>query len=146
MAYSPKYVDVFDIPVQIPDDYSQEQKEDALEAAEASLELDLNDGETIPSDEVTPPMVTAAKHKATCHLAQGAESPDDVTLGDVDDSGTTMSEYAQSFCDHYDELVNKMLDANILSDVDGESTAPYTYSTEKPEDENSDASYHYSTH
>lgn len=145
MAYEPKYVTISDVPVQIPDDYSQKQKENALEAAEASLELDLNDGETIPSDKIVPSMVTAVKHKATCHLAQGAESADDVTLGDVDDSGTTMTDYAQSFCDHYDEIVEKMLDVDILSDVDGESTAPFTYSTEKSENENSNASYHYST-
>lgn len=150
MAYTPKYVSLSDVPVQIPDDYSQQQKEDALQSAEASLELDLNDGDEIPSNEVVPSMVTAVKHKATCHLAQGAESPDDVTLGDIDDSGTTMTEYAQAFCDHYDELVDKMLDADILADEGGESTSPYTYSTEKPEDDDNYNeyydSYHTSTH
>lgn len=133
MPYTPRYVNLSDVPVQIPDDYSGKEKEDALEVAESTLELDLNEGEQIPDSDVIVPMLTAVKHLATCHLAKGSEHPDDVSLGDLSDTGDTKVSYAQSFCDEYENLVDKIIQSGILEDdEEGESTAPYTYSTDDP--------------
>jgi hypothetical protein len=140
MAYSSRYVSVTDIPVQIPDDYTNSQKEDALEYAEATLELDLNEGDEIPSEVVSVLMRAAVKQLATCQLAKGAEDPNDITLGDLEDGGDTKVEYAQSFCDEYDKIVDKIIDSGILeeSDLDGEgeSNSPFVYTTEDPSEGN----------
>jgi len=140
MAYSSRYVSVTDIPVQIPDDYTNNQKEDALEYAEATLELDLNDGEEIPSEVVSVLMRAAVKQLATCQLAKGAEDPNDITLGDLEDAGDTKVEYAQSFCDEYDTIVGKIIDSGILEETDlddeGASNSPFVYTTEDPSEGN----------
>jgi len=133
MSYSPRYVSIHDIPVQIPDDYTDSQKEDALEYAESSLELDLNNGDVIPQEDQIVIMESAIKQLATCHLAKGAEDPDDVTLGDIDDSGSNKIEYANSFCDQYEETITRIINSGILEEGnDGESNAPYTYTTGYP--------------
>lgn len=135
MAYDPKYVTISDVPVQIPDDYSAEEKEDALEYAEASLELDLNDGSVIPQGELTSMMKAAIKQLATCQLAKGAEHPDDISLGDLEDTGTTKVDYAQSFCDEYENIVDKLIDSGVLDDITGggeSSATPYVYNTKDP--------------
>jgi hypothetical protein len=134
MAYSPDYIQVDDVPVQIPDDYDDYEKLDAIEYAESSLELDLNDGEAVPSEEVTSMMRAALKQKATCELAKGAEHPDDAALTDLSTTGANKMEYAASaFCDRYEELVGKIIDSGQLEDLNpGESTEPYVYSTSDP--------------
>jgi len=132
MAYDPKYVTVSDVPVQIPDDYSNEEKEDALEHAEASLELDLNNGEAINPSNITTMMRAAIKQLATCQLAKGAEHPDDISLGDLSDTGDTKVSYAESFCDEYEKIVGKLLQQGVLKTEDADSTQPYTYSTSDP--------------
>lgn len=133
MAYTPKYVRIDSVPVQIPDDYTNSEKEDALEYAESSLELDLNDGEVISQGNVTTMMESAVKQLATCQLAKSAEDPDDITLGDLEDTGSTKIEYAESFCDEYEKIVDKLLNAGILEGSGGESTSPYVYSTSDPD-------------
>lgn len=135
MAYSPKYIQVGDVPVQIPDDYADSEKLDAIEFAETSLELDLNDGEKIPDDKVSSVMRAAVKQKATCELAKGAEHPDDAALTDLSTTGSDKAEYAaDAFCQRYDELIDKIIGSGILDDIglSGESTDPYTYSTSDP--------------
>ncbi|AGM11344.1 hypothetical protein M199_gp014 [Halogranum tailed virus 1] len=134
MAYDPQYVSIDDVPVQIPDDYSPSEKEDALEYAEASLELDLNDGAAIPSGSVSAMMKAAVKQLATCQLAKGAEHPDDITLGDLNDTGDTKVSYAESFCDEYEKIVDKLVNSGALEDLepDGQSTSPYVYNTDDP--------------
>jgi hypothetical protein len=133
MSYSPRYVSIHDIPVQIPDDYTDSQKEDALEYAELSLQLDLNDGEIIPQEDQIVIMESAIKQLATCHLAKSAEDPDDVTLGDIDDSGSNKIEYANSFCDQYEETITRIINSGVLDKRDdGESNAPFTYTTGHP--------------
>lgn len=130
MAYSPRYVERHEVPVQIPDDYNEREKNAALEFAEASIELDVNDGETLPEEDVTPLVKSAIKQKATCELAKGADSPDSTKLGDLNDDGSNKVDYAQSFCDRYDEIVTKLLSTDMF----GESTDPYVYSTDPPDD------------
>jgi len=134
MAYSPKYVNLEDVPVrQVPDDYDKSEKEDSLEFAESSAELDLYDGETIPQEYRIPQVIAAIKQKATCELVKGAEDPTSTKLGDLDDGGTNKTDYANSFCDRYDEIVEKINDSGILGEESGQSTSPYTYTTSDPD-------------
>jgi len=137
MAYSPKYVGLNDIPVQIPDDYTDRQKLAALEFAEISLELDLNDGAALTAKQlavVEPMIISAVKQKATCELAKGAEDPDSVALTDLSDTGTTKTDYAfEAFCDRYDEIIDKIEDSGILVTDDGQGdTSPFVYTTSDP--------------
>lgn len=121
-----------EIPVQIPDDYSQSQKLDALETAETSIELDLKRGNDLTADEVDHQSVrTAIKQKATCELIKGAPHPDDVSLGDLEDSGDTKMDFARSFCETYQDLVEDILDSDIITDVN--RLDPYSYTTKKPQ-------------
>lgn len=133
MAYTPRYVTLADVPVQIPDDYSQQEKEDALEIAEGLLDSRLNDGDDIPSGDVTPLMRAAVKQRATCEMAKGAEHNDDVALGDLDDSGDTKVSYAQSFCDSFDDIIDTIQESGAADHLSGDSKSPYSYSTKDPD-------------
>lgn len=134
MAYSPKYVELENVPVrQVPDDYDKSEKEDALEFAEASLELDVYDGEELPNDAIIPQVVAAVKQKATCELVKGAEDPTSTKLGDLSDDGTNKTDYANSFCDRYDEIVDKINDSGVLGEESGQLTEPYVYTTSDPD-------------
>jgi len=137
MAYSIKYVDLTEIPVQIPDDYSDKEKTDALEFAESSIELELSEGQEIEKEVLNGAagfaIRSAIKQKATCELAKGAEHPDDVALTDLDDAGSTKVDYAaQAFCDRYDELVTKIQESEVLGEDSSGSTSPYIYNTSDP--------------
>jgi hypothetical protein len=133
MAYSPQYVTFQDIPVQIPDDYSEREKAAALEFAESSVELDVTDGDPIPQDVLADAGVmirSAIKQKATCELAKGAEHPDDTALTDLSDTGSNKADYAaEAFCDRYDELVDKITSSGLITDDSPSSQSPYVYST-----------------
>jgi hypothetical protein len=134
MAYSPKYVNLEEVPVrQVPDDFDKSEKEDALEFAESSLELDLYDGETIPEEKRVSQVVAAVKQKATCELVKGAEDPTSTKLGDLADDGSNKTDYANSFCDRYDEIVEKINESELLGEDSGQLTSPYTYSTSNPD-------------
>lgn len=134
MAYSPKYISLQEVPVrQVPDDYDDSEKEDAIEFAETSLELDVYSGEEIPEEDRIPQIVAAVKQKATCELVKGAEDPTSTKLGDLSDDGSTKSDYADSFCDRYDEIVEKINESGILGPESGTSTEPYIYTTSKPD-------------
>lgn len=140
MTYSPKYVSLDDVPVrQVPDDYDQSEKEDAIETAETSIELDTYDGMTIPvgtlGDAARNAVVAAVKQKATCELVKGAEDPTSTKLGDVSDDGTTKQDYANSFCQTYEELAEKINDSGVLGEESGQLTSPYTYSTSSPDND-----------
>lgn len=136
MTYSPQYVTFEEIPVQIPDDYSDDEKAAALEFAESSAELDINDGSAIPQSVLADASVmieSAIKQKATCELAKGAEHPDDTALTDLSDTGADKADYAaEAFCDRYDELVDKIQKSGILDEGSESSTSPYSYSTSDP--------------
>lgn len=134
MTYSPTYVNLQEVPVrQVPDDYDQEEKQDALEVAEGSLELDLYDGDEIPEDKRIPQIAIAVKQKATCELVKGAEDPTSTKLGDLSDDGSNKADYAQTFCDSYDDIVDKINDSGILGEESGQVTDPYTYTTSNPD-------------
>jgi hypothetical protein len=135
MTYSPEFVTFEDVPIQIPDDYSNEEKAAALEFAESSLKLDINDGEEIPQDvldEIDTLLVTAVRQKATCELAKGAEAPSDVALTDLSDTGADKADYAtEAFCDRYDEIVEKIQYSGLLEGEDGDE-GPLVVTTEDP--------------
>lgn len=137
MAYSSKYVDLTEIPVQIPDDYSDKEKGDALEFAESSIELELNEGQALEQATLDGPagfaICSAVKQKATCELAKGAEHPDDTALTDLSDTGADKADNAaEAFCDRYNELVDKIQDSGVLGDDASGSTSPYVYTTSDP--------------
>lgn len=129
MVYSPQYVDISDVPVQIPDDYTDTQKYQAIEVAEGSAELDLNEGETF-DDTIPSPIMskirTAIKQKTTAELAEAAESPNDVTLGDISDDGTSKQEYADIFHSQYEELIMKIRNSGVLESDSDKSAYVYT--------------------
>lgn len=134
MAYSPKYINLQDVPVrQVPDDYDNSEKEDAIEFAEASIELDVYNGEQIPPDDQVTQVIAAIKQKATCELVKGAEDPTSTKLGDLEDGGTNKTDYADSFCDRYTEMVNKINQSGVLGEEGGQLTEPYTYTTSNPD-------------
>jgi len=134
MTYSPQYIALDDVPVQVPDDFTQDEKRDAIEMAEVNIELDLNDGAELSSEALAVAghiIETAVKQRATCELVKGTEDNDDVALTDLDDGGSTKSEYAQdSFCDKYDELIDKSEDSGVRADeAEGADDSPYVYNT-----------------
>jgi hypothetical protein len=132
MAYSPKYVNLEEVPVrQVPDDYDKSEKEDALEFAETSIELDINDGATIEPEDRVQSVVAAIKQKATCELVKGAEDPTSTKLGDLSDDGSNKTDYANSFCERYDEIVDKINNSGVIGE--DQSTAPYVYTTSNPD-------------
>lgn len=130
MVYSPKYVDVEDIPVQVPDEYDQRDKREALEIAESTLEADVNDGEKLDTDQRISIVRTAVKQKATCELIRGATHHNEVKLGDVE-QGDGRLDYAESFCKTYEDLLAKILKRGLVDDG-GPSTEPYSYTTSPP--------------
>lgn len=133
MAYSPKYIEIQDVPLrQVPDDYSDAAKEDAIEFAESSVELDVFNGKRIPNQNVNQMVRAAVKQKATCELVKGAQDPKSTKLGDLADDGTTKGDYANMFCDRYREIVEKINRTDALPDS-GSQTNPFVYSTSDPD-------------
>lgn len=133
--YVPKYLSLDEIPVQVPDDYSQVEKQDALEFAEAILEIDLNKGQEFDQKDITPAHEAALKQKATCELVKGTEHPDDVALGDLEDTGSTKYDYAQNaFCKRYKELKDRIQESENEDGTGGMQVEPYSYSTTEPDD------------
>lgn len=127
MAYTPKYISEADVPVQIPDDYSSAEKQDAIEIAESMIELELSDGGSLNTVSVA--HKAAIKQRATCELAKGAEDNDDVALGDLDDGGQTKFNYAhEAFCKTYGIIVDK-----IQAHIDTDSQGVFVYNTQKSE-------------
>jgi hypothetical protein len=130
MTYQPKYIELPDIPVQIPDDYDESEKRDAVEFAESMLELDINDAAVIEQSDVTPYHIAAVKQLATSELAKGAEDNDDVALQDLEDGGNTKSQYSRdSFKARYEDIVE-----GIQKAVNSQSTGVYVRNTTASED------------
>jgi len=109
--YTPRYVALDDVPIDITDSYGIGEKREALFQAEGRFELDHNGGEEIPDEEITPYHQTAVANLATHHLTRGAVGNDDVTLGDLDDGGDQRESHAQQFKDTYLELVDALAES-----------------------------------
>ena len=127
MAYSPRYTTRSEVPVQVPDDYTTKEKNDALEVAERSLELDLNDGMPISEGSFAPIMEVAVKQKATCEMVKSADDPNSTKLGDLSDQGTNKQDFAETFCSRYQEIIEKILSSGMFNEDD--SRSPYIYTT-----------------
>lgn len=127
MSYSPKYINIDEVPLQVPDEYSNENKQNAIEVAESCIEVDVNDGEELEAEHLEYSVVIAAiKQKATCELIKGAAHPNDVRLGDVQEN-TGKEELASTFCERYDYMVEKINARGIITSSADDS--PYSYTT-----------------
>lgn len=136
MSYNPKYVTIDDVPVaSVPDDYTSEEKRDALQFAEGKLELDVNSGNRITANEIVQPMKVAIEYLATYQLTLGAENVDSVALSDLSDSGGNKSDYANEYLRMYNNIVASINNSDsVLADSDSQSKE-YVYSTSKPDDD-----------
>ena len=106
--YAPKYIDLEDVPVAGPDEYSDGAKRKALFEAEATLELDVNDGMEIEQSELNDAHRAAVMNLGTHILTHSAGSPDDVTLGDMADGGGQSMDYASKYLERYERLIEKI--------------------------------------
>jgi len=132
MVYTPQYVSFGEIPIHVPDDYTSSQKADALQYAESSIELDVNDGEHISEKKQISAVDSAVKQLATAHLVRSSEETTDVKLGDLEDSGSVASDLADDFESSYDEQVSRIINSGVFDDnIGGESNAPYITSTHR---------------
>ena len=109
--YTPKYVRLEDIPLEVPDSYSVAEKSEALFQAEPTFEFDYNGGETVPDTELTPLHQTAVANLATYHLVRGAVGNQDVTLGDLGDGGEQRESHAMQFKESYDEALDSLFES-----------------------------------
>lgn len=106
-SYTSQYgVDFDDMPVSGPDDFTLSEKRRALFEAESQLELDVNNNEQIKQDDLTNAHTSAILNYATFKLTSQAESPSDVTLGDLVDGGDQIDQYSQQFLDSYKNIVD----------------------------------------
>jgi len=109
--YQPKYVELEDVPLSGPDDYSSESKRKALFHAESSLELDVNNGDPIPPTEVSNSHKSAVINLATHVLTHAAEEPSDVTIGDMQSGGGTATEYSSRYLEEYQRIVDGLIES-----------------------------------
>lgn len=109
--YDPKYVGLEDIPLSGPDDYSAEEKRKALFHAEASLELDVNNGSEFVLTDITNSHQAAVINLATHVLTHAAEEPSDVTIGDMQSGGGTITEYSSRYLDEYMRIVEGLIES-----------------------------------
>lgn len=114
--YQPKYVESLeDVPIAGPDiSYDDGDKRLALYHAESKLELDVNDGQEIPSDELTDSHKSAAMYLATHILTHAAADPADVTLGDMSSPGTEI-DYSSHYLESYNNIIDSIQSANLGS-------------------------------
>lgn len=116
--YTPQYVELDDIPISGPGaggtgEYDAENKRLALFHAEASLEVDVNAGDTIASGDLTNIHRSAVMNLATHVLTHAAEDPSDITIGDMASGGGTITQYSSRYLDEYQRLVDRINDANL---------------------------------
>lgn len=109
--YNPQYVELDDVPISGPDDYKPEEKRKALFHAESSLELDVNNGKTIQKEDLTNSHRSAVMNLATHVLTHAAEEPSDVTIGDMQDGGSTITEYSSRYLEEYQRIVDGLVES-----------------------------------
>lgn len=109
--YSPKYVALESVPIEIPDNYSIEQKREALFQAEAAIESDRTGGWEIDEADLTPLHQSAVANLATYHLARSATNNSDVTLGDIDDGGDQRKDHANQYVETYERHLKRLAEA-----------------------------------
>jgi hypothetical protein len=109
--YTPTYIELDDVPVSGPDQYEAEAKRKAIYHAEASMELDVNNGESIAQSDVTNAHKSAVMHLATHMLTHAAGDPSDITLGDMASGGGQTTEYSSRYLDEYQRLVEGLVES-----------------------------------
>ena len=141
--YTPLYVDLEDVPLSGPDSYAVEEKRKALFHAESSLELDTNNGDPIKDEDLTNSHKSAVMNLATHVLTHAAEEPSDVTIGDMQDGGGTITEYSSRYLEEYQRIVESIRDSgsgghgNFAIAVNtGEDRYDDQYDTGAPDDFN----------
>lgn len=106
--YEPKYVALESVPIEIADEYSIEQKREALFQAESALEADRTGGWEIPDEDLIPLHQSAVANLATYHLARSATNNSDVTLGDLDDGGDEKMDHANQYVATYERHLKRL--------------------------------------
>ena len=109
--YDPRYIGIDDVPIEVADSYSIEDKREALFQAESRAELDRNGSEQFDPEDVTPILQTAIANLATHHLTRGAVANDDVTLGDLGDGGDQRKTHADQFKETYDDIIEALAES-----------------------------------
>lgn len=134
-TYTPKYVDVDDVPVSGPDQYDTSEKKRALFKAESRVEMDLNGGTDLRQEQRSAVVSSAITELATYYLTRSASSPADATYGDMTDDGNQDRQFAEQFRDEYERLIDSISEGNSGSgagsyigatDTDASSTAVNT--------------------
>ena len=121
--YVPKYVDLDDVPIAGPDvAYTVGDKRKAVFEAETSLELDVNDGQTIDEGTLASAHRLAVLNLATHVLGEGAADPSSPTLGDMS-TGNSTRDYADQYLEKYKIYVDKIL----ASDETGNSESGHSW-------------------
>jgi len=135
MTYNPQYVDIEEVPISsVPDDFTQSQKEEALEYAETKLQMDINEGNRITANKLVQPMKVAIKYLSTYQLVLGAEDVDSMAISDLEDDGSTKTDYANEYLRMYRELVDDINNSDkIKLKDDPNSRREYIYTTEEPD-------------
>lgn len=105
-----EYVSTENVPVIGPDTYDESTKTQAITYAEAKLEADVNDGQTIENTEDIHEF--AVNSYASFILASGPEDPADAKSGDFADSGDDVSEFANSLREMYRSARSSILTAD----------------------------------
>ncbi len=109
--YTPTYIPLEALPIAIEEEYSAENKREALYQAEGKFELDRNGGEQIPTEDLTSVHKTAVANLATYHLVRGAVGNSDVTLGDLGDDGDQRENHAEQFLEVYNEALDALAES-----------------------------------
>ena len=104
-TYEPHYVAVDSVPIEIPDEYSEGRKREALFQAESRLELERNGGKRIEDEDVTAIHQSAVANLATYHLARSATDNSNITLGDLDDGGDQKERHAEQYLETYNDHI-----------------------------------------
>jgi hypothetical protein len=106
--YEPKYVSLESVPIEITDNYSIDQKREALFQAESAIEADRTGGWEIDPDELIPLHQSAVANLATYHLARSATNNSDVTLGDLEDGGDEKMDHANQYIATYEKHLKRL--------------------------------------
>lgn len=132
--YEPSYIDLDDVPISGPDEYDSQQKRLAIFHAESSLELDVNSGKPIASDNVVGAHKAAVMNLATHVLTHAAEDPSNTTIGDMADDGGTITEYSSRYLDEYERLVDKLIESGVGSGDGGSGYGNFAITVNSGED------------
>jgi len=127
--YSPKYVDLSDVPMAgVDDDYEADTKQDALEHAESRLEAVINEGRPISDSELQPAHRTAVKALATHVLTLEAEDVTSTKLGDLTSGGEQVVGFSTEWLNMYEQMRDSIQAAESDEGTDSRTGSVFTTS------------------